>query len=164
MVPPVLKRFPTSLLLAVALVLFVGSVLVFTLPFEVTDVGPTNATAACGPPWFEFAASDYSSPSTIVPPGTTAEPSPLASVPSSTTTSIAVWGAPPGTPPTGVGTSVASATASTATTLATDVVKQACGAPASKRLLIGGLGMLGALVVGYLARLRRTAKFGYVAK
>jgi hypothetical protein len=167
MVPPILRRFPTSLLLALALLTFVASVLLFTVPFEVENVGPTNATAPCGPPIFEIAASDYASPTTIEPPDTTFEP-PLAKLASSTTTSSItyVFGIPvtPTTNPTAITPPPSTVPVSTTSTIPLDLVKQSCGAPASKRFFLGGLGIVVAAVIGYLARLRRAAKFGYVVR
>jgi len=164
-VPPIIRRFPSSVILTVSLVVFVASVLVFMMPFEVAEVGPTSATASCGPPVFEIAASEYAAPSTIVPPGTTADLGPLAQLPSSSTTIPAPFGvtvstAPPATAPLGALT----ASATTSSTLDLKLVQEACGGPASRRFLLGGLGIIVAMVLGYLARLRRSRKFGYVVR
>jgi hypothetical protein len=169
MAHPLLQRFPTSLLLALSLLTFVGSVLLFTIPFEVSNVGPKQETADCGPPIFEIAASDYAAPSTIAPPDTTAELPFIARI-SSSTTATNVFGVPitpstlPGqttvsTIPTSVGT-----TAPPPVTIPLADVKASCGAPASKRFFLGGIGIIVAAVIGYLARLRRAAKFGYVVR
>lgn len=160
-IPPIIRRFPSSVILTVALVVFVASVLIFTLPFEVQDVGSTNATASCGPPVFEIAASEYASPSTIVPPGTTIALGPLAQLPSSTTTP-APFGVTLSTAPPATIKDVAAAT--TTSTLDLKLVQQACGGVASQRFLFGGLGIVIALLLGYLARLRRARKFGYVVR
>src|SRR4051794_36369129 len=125
MVPPILRRFPSSLLLALALVTFVGSVLLFTLPFDVDEVGPTNATASCGPPVFEIGASEYATPSTIMPTGTTLDLGPLARLPSTTTTAAVGFGAPVTTlPPTSSPTTTELPT-TTVSTIPTELIKQA---------------------------------------
>jgi hypothetical protein len=169
MVPPVLRRLPTSLLLALSLVIFGASVLLFTVPFDVDHVGPTDSTADCGPPIFEIAASDEAAPSTIAPPNTTQIPALERLAESTTTSSITyVFGIPvttttlPGA--TTTSTEPQTTVAPTTSTIPLQDVKASCGAPASKRFFLGGLGIVAAAVVGYLARLRRAAKFGYVVK
>jgi hypothetical protein len=170
MVHPILKRFPTSLLLGLALVTFVASVLLFTVPFEVDQVGPAGATAECGPPIFEIAASDYAAPSTIAPPETTAELSPLERLAASSTSSSItyVFGIPVTTTTLAGHTTTTLAPPTTTTpppsTIPLADVKASCGGPASQRFFFGGLGIVVAFVIGYLARLRRAARFGYVVK
>lgn len=160
MVPPIIRRFPSSLLLALSLLTFFIAVLIFTLPFDVDQVGPTNATANCGPPVFEIGASEYAAPSTIVPPGTTIERRP----PSPPTTPPAPFGIPITTASTAPGLAALEPSTTTSSTLDLNLVKQACGAPASKRFFLGGLGIVAALAIGYLARVSRSHKFGYVVR
>ncbi len=161
-VPPIVRRFPTSVLLAASLVVFVASVLVFTLPFDVDRGGPASSTASCGPPIFEIGASDFASPSTIVPPGSTSPLGPLAQIPTSTSTtaapglSVPFGSQPPSTTVPGPTT--------TPSTLDPKLVQEACAGPASQRFLYGGLGVVTALLLGYLARLRRSHRFGYVVR
>jgi hypothetical protein len=170
MVSPILRRFPTSLLLALSLVIFGASVLLFTVPFEVEHVGSNDSTADCGPPIFEIAASDYAAPSTVAPPNTTQIPplERLAEQQSTTSSITYVFGIPvttttrPGA--TTSSTEPTTTEAPTTSTIPLQDVKASCGAPASKRFFLGGIGIVAAAVVGYLARLRRAAKFGYVVK
>ena len=172
MAHPLLRRFPTSLLLALSLLTFVGSVLLFTIPFEVENVGANKETAACGPPIFEIAASDYAAPSTIAPPDTTAELPFIARISSSTTSSIQtyVFGIPvttttlPGQSTTSTVITPVGTSAPPPSTIPLTDVKASCGAPASKRFFLGGMGIVVAAVIGYLARLRRAQKFGYVVR
>jgi hypothetical protein len=173
MAHPLLRRFPTSLLLALSLLTFVGSVLLFTIPFEVDNVGANKETADCGPPIFEIAASDYAAPSTIAPPDTTAELPFIARIPSSSTTSSIqtyVFGVPvttttlPGQSTTTTIVTTVGTSAPPPSTIPLADVKASCGAPASKRFFLGGIGIVVAAIIGFLARLRRAAKFGYVVR
>src|SRR5262245_41624253 len=156
---PAFQRLPSTLLLVLAAVTFVGSILLLMLPFDVSDAGPDDAAAPCGPPLFEVTSGEYATPSTVAPPGTT-----IPLPPTTPPTTIIVFGVPVTNPPPPTLATLPTIPTSTTSTLPTELVREVCSSPASQRTFFGILGLVAAAVIGYFGRRLRAQRYGYVVR